>query len=113
LTEATKNIQEAYVALKRIAGWTNHWRISNFLRELGRIRERIRARIQQGGFDLTALLEQLGYTSLEEFEHAIGELMESAQQQMAIRDGVRIMWTIREQLNAMELGIQNRWQGSH
>jgi len=111
LTEANQNIQEAYASLKLIACWTNHWRIRNFLGELNKTRERIRERHQQGGFNLTALLEELGYTSLEDFHQEIDELMENAQQRMEIREAVQDMWTIMEKLREMDLAIQNKWQG--
>ncbi|TET19606.1 hypothetical protein E3J74_05830 [Candidatus Bathyarchaeota archaeon] len=116
LTEANKNIQEAHAALKLIACWTNHWRIRNFLGALNRTRERIRVRIQerlqQEGFNLTAVLEKLGYTSLEDFHQEIDALMENAKQKMEIREAVQDMWTIREKLREMDLELQNRWQGS-
>lgn len=112
LTEANKNIREAHTALKLIACWTNYWRIRNFLGELDRIRERIRERLQQGGFNLTAILEKLGYTSLEDFHQEIDALMENAKQKMEIREAVQDMWTIREKLREMDLELQNRWQGS-
>lgn len=117
LTEAHTDIFEAHVALRLIAGWTNHWRIRNFLGELRRIRERvgtrIQERLQQGGFDLGAILEKLGYTSLERFHQAIDELIENARQQREIREAIEDMWTIIAKLSEMELGIQNRWQGGH
>ena len=112
LTEANKNIQEAHTALKLIACWTNHWRIRNFLGALNRTRERIRERLQQGGFNLTAVLEKLGYTSLEDFHQEIDALMENAKQKMEIGEAVQDMWTIREKLREMDLELQNRWQGS-
>ena len=112
LTEANKNIQEAHTALKLIACWTNHWRIRNFLGTLNRTRERIQERLQQGGFNLTAILEKLGYTSLEDFHEEIDGLMENARQRMEIREAVQDMWTIREKLREMDLELQNRWHGS-
>ncbi|MCK5644677.1 MAG: hypothetical protein KAJ19_28015 [Gammaproteobacteria bacterium] len=107
LTESNRNIQEAHTALGLIACWTNQWRIRNFLGELNRTRERIRERIQQGGFDLGAILEKLGYASLEDFEQAIDGLMENAQQRMEIREAVQELWTIREKLREMDRGLQN------
>jgi len=107
LTESNRNIQEAHTALELIACWTNQWRIRNFLGELNRTRERIRERIQQGGFDLGAILEKLGYTSLEDFEQAIDGLMENTQQRIEIREAVQELWTIREKLREMDRGLQN------
>ena len=107
LTESNRNIQEAHTALGLIACWTNQWRIRNFLGELNRTRERIRERIQQGGFDLGAILEKLGYASLEDFEQTIDGLMENAQQRMEIREAVQELWTIREKLREMDRGLQN------
>lgn len=112
LTEANKNVQEAHVALRLIACWTNQWRIRKFLGELDRIRERIRGRLQQGGFNLTDILEKLGYTSLEDFEQTIDGLVENAQQRMEIQEAVQELWTIREKLREMDQELQNRWQGS-
>ena len=113
LTEANQNIQEAHASLKLLACWTNRWRIRNFLGELNRTRERIRERHQQGGFNLTALLEELGYASLEDFHQEIDELMENAQQRMEIREAVQDMWAIMNKLREMDLAIQKRWQGKH
>jgi len=113
LTEANQNIQEAHASLKLLACWTNRWRIRNFLGELNRTRERIRERHQQGGFNLTALLEELGYASLEDFHQEIDELMENAQQRMEIREAVQDMWTIMNKLREMDLALQKRWQGKH
>jgi tetratricopeptide (TPR) repeat protein len=111
LTESNRNIQEAHTALKLIACWTNQWRIRNFLGEQNRTRERIRKRIQQGGFDLGVILEKLGYTSLEDFEQTIDVLMENAQQRMEIREAVQELWTIREKLREMDLELQNGQHG--
>ena len=112
LTEANTNIQETHVALKLIACWTNRWRVRKFLGELDRIRERIRGRIRQGGFNLTAILEKLGYSSLEDFEQVIEGLMEDAQQRMEIQEAVQELWTIREKLIELDLELQKRGQGS-
>lgn len=116
LTEANKNMEQAQVDLQLTARWTNRWRIRNFLGELERIRERIRARIQermgQEGFNLKAILEELGYTSLEDFNQAIDELMENAEQ-MEIREAVQELWTIMEKLREMDLSLQNNWQGGY
>ena len=111
LTESNRNIQEAYKALELIACWTNQWRIRNFLGEQNRTRERIRERIQQGGFDLGAILEKLGYASLEDFEQAIDGLVENAQQRMEIREAVQELWTIREKLREMNQELQNKQHG--
>lgn len=117
LTEADKNIREVHAALKLIACWTNHWRIRNFLGELNRVRERIRVRIrerlQQGGFNLTAVLEELGYTSLEDFHQEIDALMENAKQKMEIREAVQDMWTIMAKLRGIDLHLENNWKGGH
>jgi len=115
LTEANKNMEQARLDLQLTARWTTRWRIRNFLGELDRIRERIQERIQermgQEGFNLKAILEELGYTSLEEFNQAIDELMENAKQKIEIREAVQELWTIIEKLREMDNGIQNRLQG--
>ncbi|MDH5595805.1 MAG: hypothetical protein OEY40_03725 [Candidatus Bathyarchaeota archaeon] len=114
LTEANKNIQEAHTALKLIACWTNYWRIRNFLGALDRIRERIRVRIQerlqQGGFNLTAILEKLGYTRIEDFHEEIDGLMENARQRMEIREAIQDMWSIIAKLREMGLHLENNWK---
>jgi len=115
LTEANKNIQEAHTALKLIACWTNYRRIRNFLGALNRTRERIRVRIQerlqQGGFNLTALLEKLGYTRIEDFHEEIDGLMENARQRMEIREAIQDMWSIIAKLREMDLHLENNWKG--
>jgi len=102
LTEANKNIQEAHAALKPIASWTNQWRIRSFLGEQERFRQRIRERIQQGGFNLNAVLEKLGYTSKEDFHQEIDQLMENAQQKMEIREAIQKLWQIMTKLREMD-----------
>lgn len=118
LTEANKNIREAHAVLTPIARLTNHRRIRAFLYNLNKLRERIRERIRerfhQGGFNQSAILERLGYNSMEEFEQAIDELMEYVRQHAEqSKEAAQNMWRITQRLNDMELGIQNRWQGQH
>ncbi|MEM2111164.1 MAG: hypothetical protein QXX08_04725 [Candidatus Bathyarchaeia archaeon] len=65
LTEAKKNIADAFKALRLIAKWTICWRFENFVRNMERFRERIRARLwfaHRNGVNVGALLEGLGFT---------------------------------------------------
>lgn len=81
LTEAKNNTREAHTTLRLVAFWTNYWRFRNFFGELKeRIRVGIQRRQQQGGFNLTASLEKLGVTDLENYYEEIRVLMEDARQ---------------------------------
>jgi len=118
LTEANNDISETHILLCPIARLMNHRRIKGYLYNLNRLRERIRERIQerlhQGGFNLSAILERLGYNNMEEFEQEIDGLMEYVRQHAEqSSEASQNMWRITQRLNDMELGIQNRWQGQH
>ena len=111
-TEATGHIRQAQTALQLIARWTYRWRIRNFLEDLvnlkEQIREQIRVRMQQGGFNVTDILTELGYEDLEDFYQTIDQLMADAVENAEdLREAVQNLWTIRVKLGEMAFRLQN------
>jgi len=110
LTEANKNISEAFAALRQIAGWTDHWRIENFLRCINRTRERVHEALNRAirqGKNVTALLESLGYTDenddgsvTDDFLRHIQNLINSAEdEQGTSQNAIKDLNMLRKMLN--------------
>ncbi|MBS7656407.1 hypothetical protein KEJ33_00575 [Candidatus Bathyarchaeota archaeon] len=106
LTQAKNMIKEAYRLLAECARERNtvRNRIQNFLEGLRNAMERIRQRLQLAenqGFNVTAILRQMGYQNMEQLMQHLQAVMDEAKQdgeliRNMIQDMNRIGQTIRE-----------------
>jgi hypothetical protein len=110
LTEANRNVTEAIHCLRMIAKGFNRYRIQNFLDEIIQFKEglgeEMRERLQQG--TLGDILENLGYSNLEDFNQAIDNLVQNAKEGENIKEAVEDLKTIVEILQEIYLNLPNR-----
>ncbi|MBS7614178.1 hypothetical protein KEJ18_00315 [Candidatus Bathyarchaeota archaeon] len=122
LTQAKNMIREVYRLLAERARERNTMRIriQNFLKGLQNAMERIRQRLQLAEnqrFNVTAILEQMGYQNMEQLMQHLQAMMGEAEQngeliRNMIQDMNRIGQTIRE-INQGLSGFLNNGHQSH
>jgi len=122
LTQAKNMVKEVYRLLADCARERNTMRnrVQNFLRGLNNAMERIRQRLQlaeKQGFNVTAILEQMGYQNMEQLMQHLQAMMDEVEQngeliRNMIQDMNRIGQTIRE-INRGLSGFSNNGQQSH
>jgi len=116
LTQANHLISEAHQYLKTQAEQGNAGRMQNYLRIMERVRERIRENLESAGnegIDVDGVLQSLGYQNVTEFEQALQNMTENAEQKMgeirdAIKDLKEIGQTMKEMGKALAQEIRNR-----
>jgi tetratricopeptide (TPR) repeat protein len=115
LTQANRLISEAHRYLKAQAEQGNLMRIRNYLRVMDRIRGRIRERLELAaneGIDIGAVFQSFGYENATEFEQALQNMTENAQENMGeIRDAIKDLKemgrTMREMNKALAQEIRH------
>ncbi|HDQ05956.1 MAG TPA: hypothetical protein ENN36_04445 [Candidatus Bathyarchaeota archaeon] len=115
LTQANLLISDAHRYLKTQAEQGNAVRMQNYLRIMERVRERIRERLEAAGnegIDVDGVLESLGYQNVTEFEQALQNMTENAEQKMGeIRDAMKDLkemgQTMKEMGKALAQEIRN------
>ncbi|MFA5363872.1 MAG: hypothetical protein WC325_01660 [Candidatus Bathyarchaeia archaeon] len=108
LTVANSLISDAHQIVKDIAKDLNLRRINNFVGQMSRVRERFRERTQYAGgegIDVDAVLQQLGYENMTQFESALQNMTQNAFDAGNIKDviqGLRqVSRTIRDADHAL------------
>jgi hypothetical protein len=114
LTQAHHLISEAHQYLKTQAEQGNSMRIRNYLRSMERFRGRIGERLEfagNEGVDIDAVMQSLGYDNATQFEKALQNMTENAQENMGeikntIKDLKEIGQTMREMDKALAQEIR-------
>jgi translation initiation factor 2B subunit (eIF-2B alpha/beta/delta family) len=115
LTQANHLISEAHRYLKTQAEQGNSMRMQNYLRYMERFRGRIGERLEfagNEGVDIDTVMQSLGYENATQFEKALQNMTENAQENMgeiknAIKDLKEIGQTMREMDTALAQEIRH------
>ena len=70
----------AHQILKDIAKESNQLRIDNYLNQMGRSRERVRARYQYAdseGVDVELVMQSMGYQNMDEFTDSLQQMIQN------------------------------------
>jgi len=109
LTQANHLISEAHQYLKTQAEQGNSMRIRNYLRSMERFRGRIRENLELAGnegIDIGAVLQSFGYQNVTEFEQALQNMTENAQENMGeIRDAIKDLKEIGRTMREMDKAL--------
>jgi translation initiation factor 2B subunit (eIF-2B alpha/beta/delta family) len=105
LTQANLLISEAHRYLKAQAEQGNLMRIRNYLQGMEQILRRTKERLEWAdneGINIGSVLESFGYGSVTEFEQALQNMIQNAQENMGeIREAIRNMQEIGRTMREM------------
>jgi hypothetical protein len=117
LTQANHLISEAHRYLKTQAEQGNAMRIQNYLRGMERIRGRIRENLESAdseGIDIDDVLQSFGYESSTEFEEALQNMIEDAQENMGeIKDAIKELKEIGQTMRGMDKALAQEIRQHH
>jgi hypothetical protein len=109
LTQANQLISEAHQYLKAQAEQGNMIRIRNYLRVMERVHGRLGERLELAaneGIDVDAFMQSFGYQNATEFEQALQNMTQNAQQNMGeIRNAIKNLQEISRTMREMDRAL--------